>query len=50
MAIPIKETPVLKGKDAKRFRKLLENDKKVSQLEIERIKTNYQKLSMIAKI
>ena len=48
MAIPIKETPVLKGKDAKRFRELTEKTKKISSSEMERIKNNYNLLSKIA--
>ena len=43
MAKPIKETPVLRGKDAKRFLKKRESDKnkKISPEIIERMKRNH---------
>jgi hypothetical protein len=42
MARPIKETPVLKGKDAKRFRKAMQNLQPVSQERLEEIKKSYE--------
>lgn len=43
MARPIKETPVLKGTDAIRFRKNMEsNQKKVSAEELDRMKKNFE--------
>jgi hypothetical protein len=51
MAIPIKDTPILTGKDAKRFLTKLEKEKdtKASAEEINRIKNNFKKLNSIAK-
>ena len=51
MAIPIKDTPVLRGADAKRFRIKMEQDKdkKVSSEELTRIKSNFAKLNAISK-
>ncbi len=50
MAKPIKDTPILKGQDAKRF--LQESQKsetqKVSQIELNRIKSNFEKFKKIA--
>lgn len=43
MALPIKETPYLKGKDAKRFIKSMDNPKPVSKEEYERAKKVYEK-------
>ena len=50
MARPIKETPVLKGKAAKEFlaEKERTKDVKASQKELDRIKSNYDKLMSIA--
>lgn len=50
MAMPIKDTPVLKGKDAKEFRKNMEisSQKKLSDNEIKRINENFEKLNKIA--
>lgn len=44
MARPIKETPILFGKDAERFKKDMEEtrNKRISQEERERIEKNYQ--------
>jgi len=44
MAKPIKETPILKGKDAAEFTKRLNNVAKVSPQEKARIEENYQDL------
>lgn len=50
MAKPIKDTPILRGKDAVNF--LQESKKaetqKVSKKELERIKANFKKLKSIA--
>lgn len=51
MAKPIKETPILKGTDAVNFASNMEKSKsvRVTQQEADRIKSNYTKLSAIAK-
>ena len=49
MAKPIKNTPVLKGKDALQFRKDNEVVKKVSTEERERLKNSYEALKSIAQ-
>jgi hypothetical protein len=51
MAKPIKETPILKGKDAKKFNKDIEQSKHqtVSVAVKERMQTNYLTLKSIAK-
>lgn len=51
MAKPIKETPTLTGKDAKKFLERMKNtqENKVSQEEKERIRNNFAKLHAIAK-
>jgi len=51
MAKPIKETPVLKGKDAKVFLNNIKENKLVvhSKEEISKIKENFSKLSAIAQ-
>ncbi len=51
MAKPIKETPVLSGKDAKEFFQKMEEAKsiKLSKQEADKIKENFTKLSSIAK-
>ncbi len=51
MAKPIKETPILYGRDAKNFINNTKdsNVKKVTTQEMERIKSAYEKLSAIAK-
>jgi hypothetical protein len=50
MAKPIKDTPVLKGQDAERFLKETQKaeTQKVSQIEIDRIKSNFEKFKTIA--
>jgi len=52
MAKPIKETPVLKGKDAARFlTKIKGNErKKVSEAEYKRARKNYEEILKDAKI
>jgi hypothetical protein len=47
MARPIKETPVLRGKDAERFFDRMENVKPVSAEEIERIKKSASKFVFV---
>jgi hypothetical protein len=42
MARPIKETPILRGKDAKRFREAIENVKPVSKERMEEINKSYE--------
>jgi hypothetical protein len=51
MAKPIKETPILKGKDAERFVQEMEKSKtiKASAETINRIKANYNELKSISK-
>lgn len=48
MARPIKETPTLRGKDAERFLRLMEEVQPVSKEEMERIKKNYEYIKSIA--
>lgn len=52
MAKPIKETPVLRGKDAVRFaKKIKENEsKKISQTAYKKAVDNYQKIIKNAEI
>jgi hypothetical protein len=42
MACPIKDTPVLRGKDAKRFSEAMENLKPVSKKRLSGIKKSYE--------
>jgi hypothetical protein len=49
MAKPIKETPVLKGKDAQKFYKDNQSIVKATSEELARIKENYEALKSIAK-
>jgi hypothetical protein len=51
MAKPIKETPVLKGKDAKLFIKNMtaSETQKIDLVARERIKSNYNKLNAISQ-
>ena len=49
MAKPIQETPVLFGKDAKRFIASTNNTVKVSKVNREVVKANYTALRNIAK-
>lgn len=51
MAKPIKETPVLSGKDAKDFKSGLQNSsaQKVDAVTREKIKISFEKLNAIAK-
>lgn len=51
MAKPIKETPILRGKDASKFLKAIEENKtkKVSAEELARINKNYERLKAMAK-
>ena len=46
MAKPIKETPILSGKDAKRFSKIISENKgkRASTAEYKRVMANYNKL------
>lgn len=48
MAKPIKETPVLFGKDAERFIQSIKNVKPASEEERKRVKDAYEKLKSIA--
>lgn len=50
MALPIKETPILKGKDAERFLKNISNPKPVSKEEYERAKAIYNELKSKNKL
>jgi hypothetical protein len=51
MAKPIKETPVLKGKDAKKFlQRIVETqDKKIDSKQLTKMKENFSKLNAIAR-
>ena len=49
MARPIKETPTLKGKDAERFLRLMDEVKPVSREEMERIRKDYEYIKSIAQ-
>ena len=48
MARPIKETPVLKGKDAKRFAEKMANVKPITQEERVKAEKVYEKFKLIA--
>ena len=48
MARPIKETPVLTGKDARVFEEKINNPREVSQEEIEAACESYEKIKSIA--
>lgn len=49
MAKPIKDTPVLKGKDAKKFIKnLKQNTQRPNAEEVAKIKANFSRLQAIA--
>lgn len=52
MAIPIRETPILYGKDAERFLKRMKEaeNNKLPKEEVERIKENYEKIKKISKV
>jgi len=47
MATPIKDTPILDGKDGERYKKMMKEaeTKKASKEEIERVKADYEKYS-----
>lgn len=51
MAMPIKETPFLRGNDAQRFHDAVKANvgKAVSKKEAKRISENYSKLKQLAK-
>ena len=49
MARPIKETPILRGKDAENFMREIETSKKISQQSADRIKANFIRLNSIAQ-
>lgn len=48
MARPIKETPVLKGDDAKRFRDSIEHPTPVSAEEVAKARRTYERFKRIA--
>lgn len=48
MATEIKETPILRGKDATRFLQSINNVIPVGEAEAKRIKANYEKIKAIA--
>lgn len=50
MAKPIRETPILYGKEAEKFLKAIANPKKISKEELERMKENYEKIKKKSKI
>jgi hypothetical protein len=45
----IKETPILRGNDAKIFLKKIETTEKISKTEKERIKSNFEKIKSLFK-
>jgi hypothetical protein len=49
MARPIKETPVLEGKDATQFLSNMHNVQKSNKSEVEKIQKSYQLFKSIAK-
>ena len=51
MVTPIKDTPILYGKDAIRFLKEIEKNKckKISKEELARLKKNYDKIKSLMK-
>lgn len=49
MARPIKETPILKGKDAKMFERKINHPHTVSQAEIQAARDSYDRVMSIAK-
>ncbi|WP_158561234.1 hypothetical protein [Emticicia sp. C21] len=49
MAKPIKETPILKGADAAKFREQNKTVQKISAEERARIKENFKRLNSIAQ-
>jgi hypothetical protein len=51
MSLPIKSTPVLTGEDARKFLAAIKanEDKKVSQEELARMKVNYEIMKRIMK-
>lgn len=48
MARPIKETPILYGKDAERFIHEMENVKPISEEEKKRVRASYEKIKKLA--
>lgn len=50
MAKPIKLTPTLRGKDAERFLRLMDEMKPVSKEELERIRKDYEYIKSIAQL
>lgn len=52
MAKPIKETPILSGRDAQRFSKIIaaNSEKRAPKAEYDRVMANYKKLKNKLKI
>lgn len=48
MAIPIKETPILAGEDARKFLQRMNERRELSAEEVERMKKNYELIMSIA--
>lgn len=48
MARPIKETPILYGKDAERFVRDMKNVKPASEEERKRVRASYEKIKKLA--
>ena len=48
MARPIKETPILYGKDAERFIREMENVKPATEEEKKRVRASYEKIKTLA--
>lgn len=49
MARPIKETPVLRGKDARIFEEKINNPRTVSQAEVNAARESYERIMSIAQ-
>ena len=49
MALPIQETPILTGDDARRFLQRMNELREVSEEEIERMHRNYELIMSIAE-
>ena len=49
MAKPVKETPILFGKDARRFERRMQEKRSISQKEIECVRKDYETIIRILK-
>ena len=50
MARPIKETPTLKGKEARAFESKINHPRSITQAEIRAARASYDRVSSIAKV